>query len=142
MGPERVGLDTNVLVRMVRRDTPAQAAAADRFLQGLIADEREAWVAVPVVLELVWTLAGPRMGLSKAEVVEIIRSLTLTHGIAVEHERAVLAACGEWLHGAGSFAEYLVSHVNAALGIAETYTFDRRASRRARSLRLLDSGAG
>ena len=139
MGQERVGLDTNVLVRMVRRDTPAQAETADRFLEEVVRSGREAWVAVPVVLELVWTLSGPRMGISKSDVVEIVRRLTLTRGIAVEHEAAVLAACVEWLEGAGSFAEYLVSHVNAAQGVPETYTFDKRAGRRARHLRLLQT---
>jgi predicted nucleic-acid-binding protein len=45
-------IDTNVLVRLMVRDDPRQAEAADRFI------ENGAWVGVVVLAEAVWVFGG------------------------------------------------------------------------------------
>ena len=45
-------IDTNVLVRLLTRDEPDQAAAADAFVQS------GAWVSVLALAEALWVLAA------------------------------------------------------------------------------------
>lgn len=45
-------VDTNILVRILARDDPAQTPAADRFI------EQGAWVSLPALAEAMWVLSS------------------------------------------------------------------------------------
>ncbi len=51
-----IGLDTNVLVRYIVRDDPAQTALADRCVEDVCRGEQPGWVSHVVLAELAWAL--------------------------------------------------------------------------------------
>ena len=53
-----IGLDTNVLVRYLVQDEPGQVDAAARLIEGRSTARLPGYVSVPVLVELVWVLAG------------------------------------------------------------------------------------
>ena len=53
-----IGLDTNVLARYIVQDDLGQAEAAARLIEGRCAPRSPGYVSVPVLVELVWVLAG------------------------------------------------------------------------------------
>ena len=70
------GIDTNVLVRLVVRDDPAQVETAEAFVaQG-------GWVSQLVLAETVWVLESV-YGISRSQVATVI-------GMLLEHDRLTL----------------------------------------------------
>ncbi len=116
----RITADTDLLVRMIVRDDPAQAEQAEALLSAaeLVA------IPVPVLCELAWVLRrGYRR--SPEAVADTIAELAevgsvVTHLPSVEAGLAVLRAGGDFADGA-------IAHQGTALGGAMFASFDRRA---------------
>lgn len=53
-----IGLDTNVLVRYIVQDDPEQAEAAERLIESRCTTQSPGFVAIPVLVELVWVVAA------------------------------------------------------------------------------------
>lgn len=123
-----IGLDTNVLVRYIVQDEPAQSAAATRLIERQCTGEAPGYVSVPVLLEMVWVLTGA-YGYDKAVVIPVIRQVLRTAEFAVEDRQIIWAALRDFASGTADFADYLIAHRNHARGCARTCTFDRRAAR-------------
>ena len=123
-----IGLDTNVLVRYIVQDDPAQAAAVVRLIEGRCTAQSPGYVSVPVLVELVWVLTTA-YHYEKAVAIRVIGQILRTAEFAVEDRQTVWAALREFESGAADFADYLIAHRNHARGCARTYTFDLRAAR-------------
>ncbi len=119
-----IGLDTNVLLRLLLDDDPAQVARARALLAELGAAGEAAYVPAGVVLEAVWVL-GRRYRVPKAELIAVCRDLLGAAEFVVGDHDAVLAAVGAWEAGAGDFAEYLFRAQAVAAGATTLATFDR-----------------
>ena len=130
-----IAVDTNVLLRYLLHDDEAQAARADAVF-----DAAETLLITDVVLvETVWTLAGRRYRLAKAELVAVLERLFNEPNIRFEDDqvvwralqayRSVAPADARSTKGAG-FADALI--VFKALRVASdtgeglngVYTFD------------------
>lgn len=118
-----IGLDTNVLLRLLLRDDPDQAARARDLLDGLRADARRAYLPAGVVLETVWVLRR-RNRVPKQEVVALIDDLLHASDFVVGDHDAVAAATRAWADGDGDFAEYLFRAQALAAGAEALATFD------------------
>ncbi|WP_165214864.1 type II toxin-antitoxin system VapC family toxin [Affinirhizobium pseudoryzae] len=116
----KITVDTNVLVRAVLQDDPAQGAAAARILKEatLIA------VSLPVLCELVWVL---RRGakLSRGEIAQTIRDLLATDKVAMN--RSAVEAGLAMLEAGGDFADGVISHEGLWLGGEAFVSFDHQA---------------
>ncbi|MCY4029139.1 MAG: type II toxin-antitoxin system VapC family toxin [Acidobacteria bacterium] len=123
-----IGLDTNVLVRYIVQDDPAQAAAVTRLIEDRCTAKSPGYVSVPVLMELVWVLKSA-YGHEKATVIPVVRQLLRTAELAVEDRQTVWTALREFEAGTADFADHLIAHRNHARGCTRTYTFDLRAAR-------------
>jgi predicted nucleic-acid-binding protein len=118
-----VGLDTNVLVRLVLDDDPAQAVAARRWFARATATTGV--MVDPIALcEFVWVLRA-RYRLGKAEALAVIEQLLETSGVTCLHEDQVRAAVDAWRNGPADFADYLMRDRYRAAGAGRMVTFDR-----------------
>ncbi len=83
-----IAVDTSVLLRYLLRDDEVQAARADRiFAAG------EAVLVTDVVLvETIWTLAGKKYGLAKAQLVAVVERLFSEPGVRFEDDQVVWRA--------------------------------------------------
>ena len=123
-----IGLDTNVLVRYIVQDDPGQADAAARLIEGRCTARSPGYVSVPVLVELVWVLAGAYR-YERGVVAGVIRQLLRTIELLVEDRDAAWSALREFEAGTADFADCLIAHRNRARGYMQTFTFDRAAAR-------------
>jgi predicted nucleic-acid-binding protein len=114
------GLDTNVLLRYLLRDEPAQAARAARELER---DERFL-VGSVVLCQLVWMLESG-YGFSRAEVAATLEKILATAQFEIEGKDLALVALDDFRGSTADFSDCLVGRRNRAAGAAETVTFDR-----------------
>lgn len=123
-----VGLDTNVLVRYIVRDDPAQAARADACIEGKCSRDAPGFIAQVVLVELVWVLARG-YGYTSSQVREVLFALLTSEELMVDTPDVVNAALTAFASSNADFADCLIGAVNSRSGCSETWTFDRKASR-------------
>jgi len=78
-------VDTNVLVRLIARDDPRQAAAADSFV------EKGAWVSVLALAETMWALTSV-YELKPKELARAIEMLLNHRSLALQYPETIAAA--------------------------------------------------
>jgi predicted nucleic-acid-binding protein len=118
-------VDTNVLVRIVVNDDPAQSARAAEFLR----QQDRVFLAKTVLLEVEWVLRSAyRLG--RREIHAILRGILAMGSAEVEDEAAVVQAM-RWYEEGMDFADSL--HM-ASAGPRRFVTFDAALQRRARRL--------
>lgn len=122
-----IGIDTNVLVRLLVRDDEAQAVAAERFAAELT-PQRPGFVTQVVMVEMYWVLSRA-YGLPVGECLAHIRALVASEDLEFDDGEGLVRALTLAEAGA-DFADALIQGANELFGVAETVTFDRRAGRR------------
>ena len=101
-----IGLDTNVLVRLVVGDDPRQTYKARLFVSRYCTPDSPGFIDCVVLAEFVWVL-----------------------GASYGYARSEIAATVALREGRGSFADALIAALGARAGCSATVTFDRRALR-------------
>ena len=112
--------DTNVLVRALVGDDPAQSAEASLVLR----EATTIAVPLPVLCELVWVLKRV-YGFAVADIGAAIRSL-LAAG-TVRMDRTAVEAGLALLEAGGDFADGVIAHQGQWLGGEVFVSFDRQA---------------
>jgi predicted nucleic-acid-binding protein len=120
-----IAVDTNVLVRLLTNDDPAQAK---RAMQRMRSDT--VWISRTVLLETEWVLRHA-YGLSAAAIGKALSMTLGTASVDVEDRTIVLRALS-W-HSAGmDFADAL--HLASSDSAASFVSFDRSLARTAKRL--------
>lgn len=120
-----IGLDTNVLVRLITDDDPAQAEKAERFLRDNTSSSNPAFINCIVLVELEWVLRSV-YGYERALIADALEKLLDSPGRCIEREGEVRDAAAAYRMG-GDFADALIGSINRAIGCDVTLTFDRGA---------------
>lgn len=123
-----IGLDTNVIARLVLADDAEQTRRAQRMLVKAATRGQLVMVALGVLLELEWVLRS-RAGLDKAAVLRVFKGLLETRDLRIEHEASVERALYAWEQGAADFADCLHLTRYRDMGCDTMFTFDRAAAR-------------
>ncbi|MGC1675947.1 MAG: type II toxin-antitoxin system VapC family toxin [Candidatus Binataceae bacterium] len=121
------GLDTNLLVRYLVRDDPAQAAAARRFIFQNCTSQDPGFVNRIVICELVWVLES-RYRLDRGQIVDALSELLEAEQLLFENEEDLRTAVAQYREGA-DLADGLLAAVNRKAGCDYTATFARKAGR-------------
>jgi predicted nucleic-acid-binding protein len=116
----KIAVDTNVLIRAVVRDDPAQAKIAIKALKqaDLIA------VALPCLCEFAWVLRQV-YGFSPADVATAIRALLAVANVEVN--RPAVEAGLSVLEAGGDFADGVIAYEGCWLGGESFVSFDKKA---------------
>lgn len=109
-------VDTNILVRLLMRDTPKQSEVAERALRD------GAMIPLTVLLETGWVLSS-RYGLSRADIADTLLTIIDLPGVIVPEADAVRWALGVFAEK-GDLGDLL--HLAASAGATAFQTFDRR----------------
>ncbi len=123
-----IGLDTNVLVRLLVADDPAQTRRATRFVEQYCTPETPGFINVVVLAELVWVLASA-YAYRPVQIADALERLIAGTDRVAEHHDAVRASLADYRSGRGDFVDILIGRINRAHGCEATATFDRRVSR-------------
>jgi predicted nucleic-acid-binding protein len=122
-----IALDTNVIVRYLVQDDPAQAAAANDLFSGLTA-ANPGYIGLVAWAEAYWVLTRT-YGFSRADALATLRDLAGSDEIASQDEPQVTRALTLAQAGA-DFGDALIMSAATAAGCAEAVTFDKRAAAR------------
>ena len=82
-----IGLDTNILLRLVLQDNPDEGLKARRLVESLDTDN-PGFINTLVLAEFVWTLQG-RIGLSREQTAVAVSGLLNSADIIFEQEELV-----------------------------------------------------
>lgn len=119
-----IALDTNVLLRLLMRDDPAQTGKAQRAIEAAEAAGDDVLVNDLVLAETIWTL-GSHYGADKAALLRSLRGLLDTASFAFENRSVLVEAVGRFENSPADFPDCLIAAKNVALGAQPTLTFDR-----------------
>ena len=121
-----LGIDTNVLVRLLIEDDAAQTRRARHLVEHARQRDVPVVVSLLVLLETEWVLRS-RYGLDKATVLTTFRRLLESLDLEFEEEGSVEEALYHWNEVNVGFADCLIAAHNRRLGCGATATFDARA---------------
>ncbi|MEA0630896.1 type II toxin-antitoxin system VapC family toxin [Xanthomonas campestris pv. campestris] len=118
--PHEGAVDTNVLVRAVVRDDPAQADVA----AAVLTDAELIAVALPCLCEFVWVLLRV-YGFQQADAASAIRALLAAANVEVN--RPAVEAGLLVLDAGGDFADGVIAYEGNWLGGETFVSFDKKA---------------
>lgn len=122
-----IAVDTNVLVRLLANDDPAQSSAAASLFA-----TNDVFVTKTVLLETAWVLDFS-YGLDRATIHEAFLKLLGVPSVTVEGAASIASALG-WFASGLDFADAL--HVASSPQVDRFVTFDRAFIRRAAKAHL------
>ncbi len=122
-----IAIDTNILVRYLAQDDPAQSPRATQIVERFTED-RPGFISLITTAETVWVLrrayAMPDSGIAAA-----IERLLQADTLLIQNEREVFTAMIALKTGAATFSAALIGALGAWAGCSTTLTFDRKAAR-------------
>lgn len=121
-----IGLDTNVVVRYLAQDDPAQGWAAARLIDSL-SPEAPGFLSLVVVAELVWVLESA-YHFRKRDLEEVLEGLLRSKEVIVEQAEIVWQALRKFKAGRADFADCVIERCGHAAGCQSTVTFDQQAA--------------
>lgn len=123
-----IGIDTNVLLRLLIRDNDAQVRAAEKVIAAHCSAEEPGFVSRIVIVEVVWALRG-FYNYDRAQVAASIRALLNISEIEVESAEEIHRAIADFEGSSAGFADCLLARTNESAGCEHTVTFDRKAAK-------------
>lgn len=119
-----IALDTNVLVRFLVEDDPAQSARAARLIDRAVARNEALFVSDLVLCETVWVLLSAYR-VPRAEVAALLAQVLKASHLAFRDAEALLRALQGFVRGKGDFADYVIREHALMAGCDDVATFDR-----------------
>jgi predicted nucleic-acid-binding protein len=123
-----LGIDTNVVVRLVVADDANQTARAPKLIEQALSREEPVLVSLLVLLECEWVLRS-RYKFSRVAILSIFRALLEARELSFEDEPALEEALFHWKDSASGFSDCLIAAHNRQMGCRVTATFDGKAAR-------------
>ncbi len=133
-----IGLDTNVVIRYLVQDDPAQAALANEVFEKLTPRDR-GFIALVTAVEVGWVLQrGYKV--ARQDVVEVLTRLI--EAPELEFERPTILRRALALAAAGAdLGDAVIAESGRRAGCSHVVTFDRRAARQAGMELLSETGS-
>lgn len=122
------GLDSNVLVRFITLDDPAQALRAMQIIEEDLTPEEPGFVSLVAMAELAWVLES-FYRFSGAQIAAAIERILQIDTLAIQNEREVSTAMIAVRTGTASFNDALIAALGRWAGCSHSVTFDRKAAR-------------
>ncbi|NJL29269.1 MAG: type II toxin-antitoxin system VapC family toxin [Thermoanaerobaculia bacterium] len=119
-----IAIDTNLLVRLIVEDDPAQAARARALLEAAVADGEPCFLSDPVLCELEWVLESC-YDATRQDILLALQDLMACQPFLFEDRDALRRALDAYQKGKADFSDYLIGAKAAIHGAWTTYTFDR-----------------
>ena len=131
-----IGLDTNIMLRYLVQDDPAQSPKATEVIERRLTKEDPGFVSLVCILEIVWVL-GSLYKRSRVEIAKHVEMILAADTLQVQNEQEVYQAVVALRNGSGTFEDALVGALGSWWGCSATLTFDEGAARRLNGFRLL-----
>jgi len=123
-----IGIDTNVLLRLLVRDHEGQVRAAERFVTTHCSSEDPGYVSRIVIAEIAWALKDI-YDYDRSQIAGAIRGILHVSELEIESAEDVHAATDDFEKSSAGFTDCLLARTNVAAGCEHTVTFDRKAAK-------------
>jgi predicted nucleic-acid-binding protein len=131
-----IGLDTNVLLRYLVQDDPAQSPRATEMIERRLTEQNPGFVSLVSILEIVRVL-GSLYKRTRGEIAQHIEMILAADTLEVQNEQEVYQAVVALRSGTGTFEDALIGGIGIWRGCAATLTLDRNAAKRLHGFRLI-----
>lgn len=118
-----IGLDTNVIARLLTNDDPEQTARARRAIATVEKAGEPILLDDVVLAETAWAMRT-RYRARRAQIAAMARSLIETPAFVFENRDAVERALALYLGSTADYSDCLIVAKNEALGARSTWSFD------------------
>lgn len=132
-------VDTNIFLRYLTQDVPAQARAVDRLLAEAEQGKRKLHTSVLTIAEIVWTLES-YYELGKEEIRDRVVGILNTPGLEVESGDLVARAVGLYADENIDFIDACNGLWMQDHGISSVVTFDTKHFQRIPELEAITPG--
>lgn len=126
-----IGLDTNILVRYLAQDDPAQGEAAAKLIDSELAPTHPGFIGLVVLVELCWVLKR-LYGATPEEMLATVADMLQLPQLCFERADTVqrtVDALQAGRHPRAGLPDALISRIALDEGCHHTLTFDRAAAR-------------
>jgi predicted nucleic-acid-binding protein len=131
-----IGLDTNVLLRYLVQDDPAQSRRATEIIENRLTLQDPGFVSLVTVVEIVWVLKS-LFGRSRQEIAGDLEMILAADTLEVQNELEVYQAVVALRSESGTFEDALIGALGTWRGCLTTVTFDRKAAQKLRGYSLV-----
>jgi predicted nucleic-acid-binding protein len=139
MMTERAFVDTNLFLRYLTNDVPAQADMVERLLQRAAAGEMALVTNTLVIAEIVWTLES-FYKLSRDRIKLMVLAILNTPGLDVDQTDLILTSVTHYADKNVDFIDAFSAAWAAAEGITVVYTFNRKHFNRLKVIETREPG--
>jgi len=120
-----IGIDTNLLVRILIKDDEIQAQKAKKIIE----QNKSAFISVLVLCETIWILES-RYEFVKKDIVLCLETILKTQQFEIEHRDIVWAALKDYQHiSSVGFSDCVIGAIGKAYGCKYVVTFDKKAAK-------------
>lgn len=130
-----IGIDTNVLLRLVLQDDDQQSKQALKIF-GELSPERPGFINTAVLMEFIWS-ARRHAKMTRLDLKSILSGLLDADDIVLQDEDIVELVLDEMDRSTEEFTDIFIAIKNRNSGCDRTMTFDRRAARQVHGMELL-----
>lgn len=121
-----IALDTNVVVRFLTQDDPAQSAQANALFARL-SEAEPGFLCREVVVELVWVLERA-YGLPRHDIAAALDGLLAAREMVIEAPDRTGLAVERYRQGGAGFSDRMIALAARDAGCSATLSFDRKAA--------------
>ncbi len=123
-----IGIDTNILVRYIAQDDPAQSKLATHLIEAECSPSTPGYISLIVLVELAW-VSESCYGASRTDIAQIVRRLLSIRQLVVQQAEVVWKALRQFEGSKADFADNLVEQLALAAGCSAVMTFDKAAAK-------------
>ncbi len=130
-----IGLDTNVLLRYLLQDDPAQSLRATEIVERRMTQQDPGFISLVSVLEIVWVL-GSLYKRTRWQIADHIEMILAADTLEIQNEQEVYEAVVALRNGRGTFEDALIGSLGIWRGCSATLTFDQNAAKHLNGFQL------
>lgn len=119
-----IGLDTNILVRLLVEDDPPQVRLVRGLLQRCHEADAKCLVLLLVLCELEWVLTSCYK-VPRDQIAAAVQAILADPLFEVEQPQVVQEALVQYRLGKGDLSDYLLGARSRSFGAETTYTMDK-----------------
>lgn len=122
-----IGIDTNVLVRYLTQDDPAQSKKAGSVIEQALEEDDGVFINHIVLCEMLWVL-DRAYGFPRATLADVMDKILQGKQFEIEDKHAAWQALLDFKSSKADYADCLIGIKNRQAGCTTTLTLDRATS--------------
>ncbi len=123
-----IGLDTNVVVRLLTQDDPDQLRRATEAIGAHFSADDPGWINCIVLVEVIWVLSSAYR-YHRGEIVVAIEKLLQVRELEIQFVDEAWEALHLFRDQPADFSDYYLAAIKREKGCRTTLTFDGKAGR-------------